>query len=400
METQAIAARSRAVTQAFMPIMRHLTDSAYARRDPTDPEGCDFTLGNPHDPVVAGFVPAIERQLTPRHPGWFAYNMGEPTTITAIAAGLRERLGMPFADEDVLLTAGAFAGLTICLAALTDPGDEVIFNSPPWFCYEPIIASQSAVPVRVRIDMDSFDLDLNAIESAISPRTRAVIVNSPHNPTGKIYSPETLRQLAACLARASERYGRPIYLLSDEAYSRILFDGRAFTSPGRFYPHTLVIYTYGKTLLTPGQRMGYLAVTPTMPDREILRRALTEAIYTSGFAFPNAVLQYALPEIDQLSIDVGRLQYKRNLLVSALRAIGYDATLPEATFYVLMRAPIADDLAFSEALARDKVYVLPGQVCEMPGYVRLSITASESMIERALPIFARAFHMAASRAIG
>jgi aspartate aminotransferase len=251
MKTALIASRSGAAMAAIARVVNFLTSPQFAPENPDDPEVCDFTLGNPHEPVVPGFVAAIERQLAPHHHRWFAYNTGEPATIAAIAAGLRERLGLPFADADILLTSGAFAGLSVCLATLADPGDEVIFNSPPWFFYEPMILAQGLAPVRVTVDRQSFDLDLGAIEAAIGPRTRAVIVNSPNNPTGKIYPPQTLQALAELLARAGERHGRPIFLLSDEAYSPVLFDGRSFPSPSRFYPYTIVIYTYGKT--HPGQ---------------------------------------------------------------------------------------------------------------------------------------------------
>ena len=394
MDTQLIAARSNAAMATFGPIARFASDPRFARTDPRDPEVCDFTLGNPHEPVVPGFVAAIERRLTPRHDAWFAYNMGDPTAIASVAAGLRERLGLPFADEDILLTSGAFAGLAVCLATLADPGDEIVFNSPPWFCYEPMIAAQGLTPVRVRVDMESFDLDLAAIEAAIGPRTRAVIVNSPNNPTGKIYPPATLEALAGLMARASERHGRPIFLLSDEAYSRVLFAGSAFVSPSRFYAHTLVIYTYGKTLLTPGQRMGYLAISPHMPGREALKQALYISLFTMGLAVPNAVLQYALPDLDTLSIDLGLLERKRDRLVGGLRELGYTTTLPEGTFYVVVRSSLADDWAFAAWLAERKVFVLPGEVCELPGYLRLSLTASEAMVERALPIFAEAMRAA------
>jgi aspartate aminotransferase len=392
MKTALIASRSGAAMAALAPVVNFLTSPQFAPENPDDPEVCDFTLGNPHEPVVPGLVAAIERQIAPRHHRWFAYNTGEPATIAAIAAGLRERLGLPFADADILLTSGAFAGLAVCLATLADPGDEVIFNSPPWFFYEPMILAQGLAPVRVKVDRQSFDLDLGAIEAAISPRTRAVIVNSPNNPTGKIYPPETLQALAELLARAGERHGRPIFLLSDEAYSRVLFDGRSFPTPSRFYPYTVVIYTYGKTLLTPGQRMGYLALSPQMPGREALREALFVGLLTTGMAVPNAVLQYALPELDPLTIDLGLLQRKRDRLVGGLRELGYTATLPEGTFYVLVRTPVADDWAFAAGLAEQKLYVLPGRVCELPGYLRLSLTASEAMIERALPRFAQALN--------
>ena len=153
-----------------------------------------------------------------------------------MASVLRERRTMPFDPDDIFLTNGATGGLAIALGAVVDPGDEVVFICPPWFFYEAFIIGAGGVPVRAKIDLATFDLDVDAIAAAFSPHTRAIIINSPNNPTGKIYPPETLQQLSAALTTASERNGRPIYLLSDEAYSRIVFDGRPYHSPTAFYP--------------------------------------------------------------------------------------------------------------------------------------------------------------------
>jgi aspartate aminotransferase len=233
-----------------------------------------------------------------------------------------------------------------------------------------------------------------AIKAAIGPRTRAIIINSPHNPTGKIYSHATLEGLAGLLTHASAHIGHPIALISDEAYSRIIFDGRAYPSPTAFYPHTFLIYTYGKTLLTPGQRIGYIALPPTMPGREQLRTALFVSQLVTGYAFPNALLQHALRDLEQLSIDIDHLQRKRDRMVAALRDIGYDLHVPEGTFYLLPRSPLADDLAFIELLAEQDIFCLPGTVVELPGYFRISLTANDAMIEQALPGFATALQKA------
>src|SRR5262249_26973476 len=224
--------------------------------------------------------------------------------------------------------------------------------------------------------------------------TRAIIVNSPNNPTGRIYPPETLKQLATVLSTGSERNNRTIYLLSDEAYSRIIFDGRRYDSPTAFYPYALLLYTYGKTLLTPGQRMGYIALPPSMPDREQLRQALFLAQVITGYAFPNALLQHALPDLESLSIDIAHLQRKRDHLTAALGNMGYKVNLPEGTFYLLAHSPMADDQAFAEILAEQNVFVLPGTVVELPGYFRISLTANDEMIERALPGFQAALERA------
>jgi aspartate aminotransferase len=378
------------------PVAHFFTASTYARRV-GQPGICDFAVGNPHELALPGFVQALGQYVAPQNNAWFGYKGNEPAARAIVAAGLRERRGLPFEIDDIFLTNGAFAALAVVLGAIVDPGDEVIFLSPPWFFYEALIAAAGAQPVRVKIDAMTFDLDVAAIEAAIGPRTRAIIINSPHNPTGKIYSDATLGGLAGLLTHASARIGHPIYLLSDEAYSRIIFDGRAYHSPTVFYPHTFLIYTYGKTLLTPGQRLGYIALPPTMPGREQLRTALFVSQLLTGYAFPNALLQHALSDLEQLSIDVAHLQRKRDLMVAALRDIGYDLHIPEGTFYLLPRSPLADDLAFIELLAEQNIFCLPGTVVELPGYFRISLTANDAMIEQALPGFATALQKATQR---
>ena len=244
---------------------------------------------------------------------------------------------MEFKPEDIFLTTGAFAGLAVTLNAVLEPGDEVIFISPPWFFYETLILAAGGVPVRVKIDPKTFDLDINAIAAAISTKTRAIIINSPNNPTGKIYPESTLKELARLLNAASSSHRRTIYLLSDEAYCRIIYEGRSFPSPTAFYPNSFLIYTYGKTLLTPGQRLGYIALPPDMPEAEMVRQALFTAQLTTGYALPNALMQYALPDLEKLSIDIEHLQEKRDHLVAELREIGYEMHVPEGTFYLLPR---------------------------------------------------------------
>ena len=261
-------------------------------------------------------------------------------------------LDVPFEPEDLYLTTGGFTAIALALKAVADPGDEVIYSLPPWFLYEPLVVEAGLVPVKVRIDLDTFDLDLAAIEAAITERTRVVIINSPNNPTGRIYPPELLRQLATLLDDASARIGRRIYLVSDEPYNRIVFDGARFHSPAEFYPYTLLAYSYGKTHLAPGERIGYLALPPSMPDRKELGTAIEAMQLAMGWIYPNAVLQYALPRLETFTIDVGQLQQKRDRLVQELGGMGYRLRPAEGTFYLFIHSPIRDDEAFTEALAK------------------------------------------------
>ncbi len=365
-------------------------------RAASGPDVSNFMFGNPHDMAPQSYVDALVSGSTPKAADWFAYKMNEVASLEAVAASLRDRFGMGFVPEDVFMTNGNFSGLSVCLHVASAPGDEIVYVSPPWFFYETLILEAGATPVRVLADPSSWDLDLNAIADAISPQTAAIIVNSPNNPTGRIYPRETLDGLAALLTEASERNDRPIYLLSDEAYNRIVFDGRAYPTPVAHYPWSFYIYTYGKTHLAPGLRLGFVALPPSMPGRDELREPFLLEQVALGWAFPVAPLQHAIADLDRISVDVDRLQRRRDLLVGALREQGYDVVEPEGTFYIIARSPIPDDQAFFDILVAHDVYVLPGSVFEMPGWFRLSVTASDEMCERAVPTFAKAIQEARS----
>ena len=376
------------VVSDHMALLRFF--GAYEERAPTSI--ADFVAGNPQEMPLPGFVAALSKWLSPRSKDHFAYKQSVPEATAAVAASLARDRGLRVATEDIFMTNGAFAALAIALRVLTDAGDEVIYNSPPWFFYRGMIKYIAATPVRVDVDRKTWDLDVGAIESAITARTRAIIVNSPNNPTGRLYPRENLAALARVLDAASRRHGRRIHLISDEAYSRILFDGKTYVSPTVSYPHSLLLYTYGKQLLTPGERMGYIALPPLMPeaDRRALRDHITMSQVLLGWLWPNAVLQYAAAELEGLSIDIAHLQRKRDRVAASLRDAGYDLNVPEGTFYVLVRAPWGQPGEFAEYLGARGVLVLPGSTFEMPEFFRLSITASDAMIDRALPLFAAA----------
>jgi aspartate aminotransferase len=368
--------------------------SGYEQRR-LEPGVLDFTFGDPHDPPSEKYVEILREAAIPQNELWFTYTMGHPPAREAAAASLRNHLGIPFQAEDIHLTTAGFAALSTAVKVVGEPGDEVIYSLPPWFCYEPLVLEAGLVPVKVAIDRETFDLDLDAIAAAITLQTRIVIVNTPNNPTGRIYPPELLRQLATLLDEASDRNGRRIYLISDEPYNRIVFDGARFHSPLEFYPYSLLAYSYGKTLLSPGQRIGYLAVPPHLPDKAAITRAIEAVQIASGFLFPNAVMQRALPRLEaEVHFDIDLFTRKRDLLVNALQEMGYDVHRPEGTFYLFPRSPIADDEVFIRELDRQGVLALPGTMFETPGFFRISLTATLETIEASLPRFAAAFAQA------
>jgi aspartate aminotransferase len=353
------------------------------------PRICDFTLGNPHEMPLEGIVTAIRERAIPHDKNWFAYKTSEQNSQATIAERLSSELDLTFEPEDIALTGGAFAAIMVAFRLVVDAGDEVIYSEPAWFCYEPMLLAANAVPQKVKLQPDTFDLDLAAVEAAIGPKTRLVIVNTPHNPTGRIYSRASLQALADLLERASGRIGHRIFLLSDEPYRRLRFDGRGFTSPAALYPWTLISYSYGKVLLAPGQRLGYLALSPLMPtaDRHALRSVMFSAQMALGWCFPNAVMQYAVPDLENLSIDQMALTRRRDRFMTALSNAGYSVLAPEGTFYLWTKWTNYDPQRQWNALADRDVFVLPGSMMNAPGYFRISLTASDEMVERALPAF-------------
>jgi len=385
----AVSTRTQLANAAFAGVRDFYVSSRYAEHR-NDPDICDFTFGNPHEMPLAGLVSAIRERAVPHDKNWFAYKTSEQAPQAFLADRVGRELELAFEPADFALTAGAFAAIMVAFHLVLDRGDEVVFSEPAWFCYEPMLLAADLVPRKVRLKDPEFDLDLEAIEKAIGPRTRLVIVNTPHNPTGRIYGRETLEALAALLERASVRYGRRIFLLSDEPYRRLRFDGRGFVSPAAVYPWTLISYSYGKVLLAPGQRLGYLALSPLMPlsDRQALRDAMFSAQMALGWCFPNAVMQYALPDLEGLSIDSAALVRRRDQLTGTLARAGFDVLPPQGTFYLWSRWPAGDPDRHWNALADRKVFVMPGSIMGSPEYLRISLTASDRMVERALPAFA------------
>jgi aspartate aminotransferase len=380
--------RADALRDAVAPFLEFFT-GAYAELE-RNPETANFAVGNPHELAIPAYVEAIRGHLEPQDKDWFAYKLSEPNAQRTVANTMSSLTGLDWDPADVNMTNGGFAAIAVTLHTLLEPGDEALFLSPPWFFYEQLILAAGGEPMRVRLELPRCDLDLESIDAAITQRTKVLILNSPHNPSGRVIPLDDLRALADVLTSASARIGHPIYILSDEPYRRIVFDGATYHSPSEVYPHTVVTYSYGKQLLAPGMRIGYFTWPPTMPDRERLRDDAFVQQLATGFLFPNADLQHAIEDIEPLCIDLRAMERRRERLMGALRAQGYEATWPEGTFYSMVRSPIGDDQRFASILNRRKVLVLPGTIVETPGWFRISLTANDDMVERAIPLFGAA----------
>ncbi|WP_258725516.1 aminotransferase class I/II-fold pyridoxal phosphate-dependent enzyme [Cellulomonas sp. NS3] len=376
--------RARAAGDAIEPVTSFFLS---LRAMDGQPDVVDLSFGDPHEMPLPALVDAIRANLEPRAEDWFAYKTSLAPAQEAVAAGLRAELGLDFAAADITMTQGAFGAIALAFRLVADVGDEVVVPEPGWF-YAPMLRAADMVPVRASLAEGTFDLDVEAVARAITPRTRIVVVNSPANPTGRVYGRQRLAELATVLDEASARHGRRIWLLSDEPYRRIRFHGLGFTSPAELYPWTLVDYSYGKVLLAPGQRLGYLALSPLIPVavRDELRDAILPLQLALGWGFPDALMQYAAPALETVSIDVAALQGRRDRAVAALGEAGYALTVPEGTFYLWGEAPGGNAVAFTAALAERGVYVLPGTVFGRPRHFRISLTATPEMLERALPV--------------
>ncbi len=386
--------RADVLRQSVAPFLRFF-NGAYATLE-KDPDTANFAVGNPHEFAMPSYVDAVRRNLEPQNKDWFAYKLSEPEATTVVARTMSNLTGLDWDPLDVNMTNGGFAAIAVSLRTLLESGDEAIFLSPPWFFYEQLILASDGVPVRVKLNMPDCPIDTALIEHAITPRTKVVILNSPHNPSGRVVTLDELQALADLLTRKSEEIGHPIYIISDEPYRRIVFDGVEFHTPAEVYPYTFVTYSYGKQLLAPGMRIGYFTWPPNMPGRETMRDDAFVTQFAAGYAFPNADLQHALADIEDQCISIAALEKRRGRLVGALRGMGYEATWPQGTFYVMARSPIPDDEAFTRILSEHKVLVLPGTVVEVPGWFRLSLTASDPMVDRAISRFAAALEEATS----
>ena len=395
MHDRTVSRRSERIQGAapFRMMFGFRMHSGYAERR-LEPGVLDFTFGDPHELQMPTYVDALREAALPRDELWFAYKQSDVAAQAAAAASLDRVVPLGWGADDVRMTTGGFGAITVAMKVLADPGEEVVYTLPPWFLYEPLALEAGLVPVKVPAIQPSFDLDVDAIAAAITPRTRIVVVNTPNNPSGRIYPPDLLRRLADVLDEASARHGRRIWIVSDEPYNRIVFSRIEFHSPAEYYPHTLVCYSYGKTLLAPGQRLGYIAVPPAVADRAALLEAIEMMQIAAGWLFPNAVMQHATPRLEELSLDVARLEAKRDRLVGALGEIGYETTPPDGTFYLWPRSPIPDDEAFVEDLSRRGVLVMPGTLFETPGWLRICLTATAESIDAAMPHFRDAFEAA------
>ena len=348
----------------------------------------DLSYANPYEPVGQAARAVLREALDEERPLDLQYTPfgGQALARRATADALRESHGLGFAFDDIVLTPGAMSALQVALHVSGEPGDQVVIPVPCWLDYPLYVRSLGLEPRLVALRPDRFDLDVEAIAEAVGPRTCAVMLSQPANPTGRCYDEAALGKLGEAL-RQAESGGRPVTLIADETHRDFVEPGR-YRSAASFFERTLLIYSFGKYHFIQGQRLGYAAVSPRHPERAEVAREMARWTRIAGIATPTALMQRALPRLLALEHDHGWVSAWRTRLVDSLSEQGYAVTDPDATMFVYVGTPAdhEDDFAFIERLAGRGLLALPAPVFHHHGHFRLSLTGSEPMLVRALEI--------------
>jgi aspartate aminotransferase len=347
----------------------------------------DFTLGNPNEDPPAEVLATLRRIAGENRPGMHGYmpNAGFPEVRKVIADRLRRDTGLPFTQDHIFMTVGSAGAINTVLKSILDPGDEVIVPLPCFSEYPFYVTNHGGRMVNVEMDAE-FSLDVGRIESAITNRTRAIILNSPHNPTGVVCSEAVLRDLDTVLRRADHT----IMVIIDEPYKAIMYDGARHPETASIVTNCVIANSWSKTWAIAGERIGYLAISPRLPGAEELRNACTFTNRILGFINAPAIWQWTVAEAPEVPPDISIYQEKRDLLCDGLARAGYDVRKPQGAFYVFLKTPVPDDVGFVRLLQEEGVLAVPGTGFGRGGYIRLSLTVPRETIIRSLPGFARA----------
>ena len=381
----AVSKKIREYMQSGSWIRRMFEAGIALKRQYGDDSVFDLSLGNPVTEPPPEFKRELLRLARDPMSGMHRYmpNAGYPATREAVAAQLREETDLPFTAGEIVMTCGAAAGMNVVLKAILEPGDEVIILAPYFVEYCYYTDNCGGVPRIVDTD-ESFNLDIAALEKAMGPRTRAIVINSPNNPSGVVYPDAALRELGALLHRTEERYGREVFILSDEPYRKLIYDGLEYPQIYRYHHASVALTSHSKDLALPGERIGYVAVNPGYKDRAELMDGVIFCNRTLGFVNAPALMQHLVRVLQDVTVDVADYQRKRDWLYRELTGMGYDTVKPQGAFYFFPRSPVEDDTEFVEALLEWKVLAVPGRGFGRNGYFRIAYCAEDRVLEGAL----------------
>jgi aspartate aminotransferase len=355
----------------------------------------DFSLGNPNLEPPEKVRKTILEVIGDERPGKHSYmpNAGLKETREAVAGFLAKEHGVPLTWEQVIMTCGAGGALNVALKTILDPGDEVIVLSPYFVEYLFYIDNHNGIGKLAKTTED-FALNLGEIEAAITPKTKAIILNSPNNPSGRIYDEISLRNMGKLFEKIKQKSNQTIYLLSDEPYSKIVYDGARVPSIFQAYTESIIATSYSKDLSLPGERIGYLGVNPRMENWKQAVDGLTFCNRILGFVNAPALMQRILVKLQGVSVNVAEYKWKRDNLCRGLAEAGYSFVKPEGAFYLFPKSPIVDDVKFVNILLQENILAVPGTGFGTPGHFRLAYCVEDRVIEGALEGFRRAIQKA------
>jgi len=351
----------------------------------------DFTLGNPSVEPPAAFHEELRRMAANPDSGMHRYmnNAGYEETRASVAKHLADLSGVPVTSKQIVMTCGAGGALNVTLKTILNPGEEVIILTPFFVEYKFYVDNHGGVTREVWTDRETFQPDIAAIEAAINDNTRALIINSPNNPTGAVYSADTLAALGQMLERKEQELGRTLYVISDEPYARLAFDGNAVPPVFKYIRNAVLVTSHSKDLALPGERIGYLAANPAMDDVALFMEGAVFCNRVLGFVNAPALMQRLVAKLQSESVDVNEYQQKRDILYNHLTGLGFEMVKPGGGFYLFPKSPLEDDVDFVREAQKQNILLVPGSGFGAPGYFRIAYCVDMGIIERSLPAWTK-----------
>lgn len=355
----------------------------------------DFSLGNPNVPAPQGvkqaFMDILNEEDSVMVHGYMS-NSGYEDVRRSIAESLNRKFHTNFTQENILMTVGAAGGLNVILKTLLNPGDEVIAFAPFFGEYRSYVANFDGKLVVVPANTKDFQLNLEALKEAVTPRTKALIINNPNNPTGVVYSEETICKLSEILMDKQKEFGTDIYLISDEPYRELAYDGVEVPYLTKYYPNTIVGYSYSKSLSLPGERIGYLVMPECLSDYDNIVQGANVANRILGFVNAPSLVQRVIGRCVDMEVDTTPYNKNREALYNGLLECGYECIKPQGAFYLFVKSPTEDEMEFVEACKKKNILIVPGSSFACPGYVRIAYCVAHETIVNALPGFKEVYH--------
>lgn len=349
----------------------------------------DFSLGNPDAPVPAeikrAIVDILEEDSVELH-GYMS-NAGFEDVREAIAGSLNRRFGTDFSYRNILMTVGAASGLNVALKTILNPGEEVIIFAPYFLEYNWYVNNYDGKVVQAPTDRETFYPDIEGFEKLITDKTRVVILNTPNNPTGVIYSEETIKQIAEILEKKQKELGKTIFIISDEPYRELAYDGIKVPYVTKYYDNTIVAYSYSKSLSIPGERIGYLVIPDEVEESSLVFDTASNANRIIGCVNAPSLQQKVIGRCVDVKVDVDYYDRNRTTLYEGLKECGFDCVKPEGAFYMFLKSPVEDEGKFCETAKKHNILMVPGSAFACPGYVRLAYCVSHETIENSMSAF-------------